>query len=79
MLGRARVVKPAPKSPRSYSFIPMVDPDDITIGPLLGKGCYGEVYSGECRSIEVAIKIPKVQKLSTRVLEKFAQEVEMMR
>lgn len=64
---------------KSAFTIPYIDPDEIQLKGLLGKGCFGKVYSGECRSIDVAVKIPKKQNLSKRALRNFIKEVEIMR
>merc|ERR1712137_964058 len=70
--------KDAKSSKKDAFTIPYIDPDEINLKGLLGKGCFGKVYSGECRSIEVAVKIPKKQKLSKRALVNFTKEVEIM-
>lgn len=59
--------------------VPHIDPEEIVLKGLLGKGCFGKVYVGECRSIEVAVKVPKKQNLSKRNLRNFIKEVEIMR
>jgi len=58
--------------------VPQIEPDEIKLRGLLGSGCFGKVYVGECRSIEVAVKVPKKQELSTRTLRSFVKEVEIM-
>jgi hypothetical protein len=59
--------------------VPQIEPDEIRLRGKLGAGCFGTVYVGECRSIEVAVKVPKKQDLSTRTLRNFCKEVEIMR
>lgn len=58
--------------------VPHVNPEEIVLKGLLGKGCFGKVYLGECRSVEVAVKVPKKQELSKRALRNFCKEVEIM-
>lgn len=58
--------------------VPQIEPDEIRLRGKLGAGCFGTVYVGECRSIEVAVKVPKKQDISTRTLRNFCKEVEIM-
>lgn len=58
--------------------VPYISPEEIELKGLLGKGCFGKVYLGECRSVEVAVKVPKKQQLSKRSLRNFCKEVEIM-
>lgn len=58
-----------------------IRPDEILFDPetdFLGGGCFGKVYRGNCRSVEVAVKVPMRQKLSKRAYEAFKKEVEIM-
>ena len=66
------------KAQQAFS-VPHIAPEEITLKGLLGKGCFGKVFAGECRSIEVAVKVPKKQNLSKRALRNFCKEVEIMR
>ena len=53
-----------------------VPSDEVTMGTLLGKGGFGEVYSGTFRGQEVAIKTLKV--VDEENLERFKLEILMM-
>lgn len=57
-----------------------IDPDEIifTDADLIGKGNFGQVFHGRCRSIDVAVKIPKNQNLTAHRLESFRKEMEIM-
>lgn len=78
--GRKKKSSKSSSSSKQKAFtVPYIDPDEIHLGKLLGKGCFGKVYSAECRSVEVAVKIPKKQNLSKRSLKNFIKEVEIMR
>ena len=37
---------------------PQIGIEEITIGESIGSGCFGGVYKGFCRGINVAVKIP---------------------
>lgn len=69
--------KKSKKNDKAFG-VPHIDPEEIHLKGLLGKGCFGKVYMGECRSIEVAVKVPKKQNLSKRTLRNFCKEVEIM-
>ena len=36
---------------------PEIKYDEIEFGELIGKGCFGSVWKGRCRGVEVAIKV----------------------
>ena len=36
--------------------LPEIDPHEVTLGPRIGIGSYGEVYKGTWRGTEVAVK-----------------------
>ena len=59
--------------------VPHIGSEEIELQELIGRGCFGKVYSGMCRSMEVAVKVPKKQNLSKRSLKAFIKEVEIMR
>merc|ERR1712137_101837 len=58
--------------------VPHISSEEIELQQLIGRGCFGKVYSGLCRSMEVAVKVPKKQNLSKRSLRAFIKEVEIM-
>eukprot|EP01095_Lingulamoeba_sp_RSL-Kostka_P011392 TRINITY_DN4306_c0_g1_i1.p1 TRINITY_DN4306_c0_g1~~TRINITY_DN4306_c0_g1_i1.p1 ORF type:complete len:577 (-),score=183.46 TRINITY_DN4306_c0_g1_i1:103-1800(-) len=58
--------------------VPHIGIKEIKLIKLLGKGCFGKVYLGNCRAIEVAVKVPNKQKLSAKVMKNFIAEVEIM-
>ena len=55
-----------------------ISASELTQISPLGSGAFGEVFLGECRGIQVAIKRLKTQKHSGEVLETFQKEVVMM-
>ena len=61
------------------SFPWEIDPEDIIKGKRLGGGNFGDVYRGECRSLPVAIKVPRIQELDEEELFALKQEVQIWR
>jgi hypothetical protein len=56
-----------------------IDPHDVTLGPRIGIGSYGEVYKGTWRGTEVAVKrFIEQQNLSPQLVQEFRDEVAMM-
>ena len=56
-----------------------LDPTEIKREELIGKGAYGNVYSGRYRGMDVAVKVMKFQDSMTKGMkEDFLKEVEMM-
>jgi hypothetical protein len=55
-----------------------VDPREITLGPRIGIGSYGEVYKGTWRGTEVAVKRFLEQNLSPQLVQEFRGEVDLM-
>eukprot|EP01113_Clastostelium_recurvatum_P013999 TRINITY_DN1756_c0_g1_i3.p1 TRINITY_DN1756_c0_g1~~TRINITY_DN1756_c0_g1_i3.p1 ORF type:complete len:784 (+),score=234.68 TRINITY_DN1756_c0_g1_i3:77-2428(+) len=60
---------------------PEVLPEEIEYDPktdFLGQGSFGSVYKGRCRGQEVAVKVPRKQRLNLQELTSFRHEVKMM-
>ncbi|KAI8475823.1 MAG: sterile alpha motif and leucine zipper containing kinase AZK [Monoraphidium minutum] len=55
-----------------------IDPAEITLGPRIGIGSYGEVYKGTWRGTEVAVKRFLEQNLSPQLVQEFKDEVGIM-
>jgi hypothetical protein len=56
-----------------------IDPHEVTLGPRIGIGSYGEVYKGTWRGTEVAVKrFIEQQDLSPQLVQEFRDEVAMM-
>jgi hypothetical protein len=55
-----------------------IDPTEITLGPRIGIGSYGEVYKGTWRGTEVAVKRFLEQNLSPQLVQEFKDEVDIM-
>ncbi|KAL1356862.1 hypothetical protein HN51_008843 [Arachis hypogaea] len=53
--------------------------EEITLGERIGLGSYGEVYRGEWRGTEVAVKRFLDQDISGESLEEFKSEVQIMK
>ncbi|CAL5186657.1 unnamed protein product [Lathyrus oleraceus] len=53
--------------------------EEITLGERIGLGSYGEVYRGEWRGTEVAVKRFLNQDISGEALEEFISEVRIMK
>ncbi|KAI4351011.1 hypothetical protein L6164_005405 [Bauhinia variegata] len=53
--------------------------EEITLGERIGLGSYGEVYRGEWRGTEVAVKRFLDQDISGESLEEFKSEVQLMK
>ena len=71
--------KDSSKDKAELFSVPYIAPGEIELMTLIGRGCFGKVYSGLCRSMEVAVKVPKKQTLSKRSMRNFVKEVEIMR
>ena len=56
-----------------------IDADELELGTRIGVGSYGEVYRGQWRYTEVAIKVFLDQDLGARVLLSFSKEVAIMK
>eukprot|EP01104_Vermistella_antarctica_P011355 TRINITY_DN315_c1_g1_i1.p1 TRINITY_DN315_c1_g1~~TRINITY_DN315_c1_g1_i1.p1 ORF type:complete len:664 (-),score=184.96 TRINITY_DN315_c1_g1_i1:146-1963(-) len=64
---------------KQASFGPChIDADEIILHKKIGEGCFGTVYEGDCRTLKVAVKVPRRQRLSRQGLEAFKKEVMMM-
>lgn len=57
----------------------LIPSEDIILGPVLGKGAFGEVHRGRCRGKACAVKRLHVQQLTDEALADFAAEVEILR
>jgi len=55
---------------------PEILPDEITYEEKIGGGCFGNVYKGKCRGVEVAIKKLFKQDLEDKAINEFKREVE---
>lgn len=56
-----------------------IDAGELMLGPRIGIGSYGEVYRGQWRQTDVAVKRFLEQEVSEGVLEEFKAEVSLMR
>lgn len=56
-----------------------IDPSELTVGPRIGLGSFGEVYRGAWRRTEVAIKRLIDQQLTPDGVREFRAEVALMR
>ncbi len=56
-----------------------IDADELQLGNRIGIGSYGEVYRGQWRQTDVAIKVFLDQELGARMLESFKKEVSIMK
>jgi len=61
-----------------HSGPPEIQPQEIKYLEKIGGGCFGEVYRGKCRGIEVAVKRLNRQDLDPKTLADFKKEVEIM-
>jgi len=52
--------------------------EEIKLIRELGSGCFGTVWLGECREMQVAVKIPHVQQLSKEDLADLRREIHIM-
>lgn len=57
---------------------PEIEASEIRIIRSIGSGCYGEVYKGTCRGMDVAVKVLLKQSISEKNLQDFQKEVEIM-
>lgn len=56
---------------------PEIQPEELTFYEKIGGGCYGNVFRGECRGKEVAIKKLFKQDLKPESIAEFKKEVEI--
>lgn len=45
---------------------------------MIGEGVFGKVYRGQCRSVDVAVKVPNKQRFDQKQLAAFQHEVQIM-
>ena len=57
---------------------PQILPAEITWGPSLGRGNYGEAFSGHCRGQQVAVKVLFRQRTPEQRAA-FTQEINLIR
>jgi len=57
---------------------PEVRSEEVILGEKIGSGCFGSVYKGKCRGINVAVKQLLKQNLDTKMMEDFRKEVDIM-
>eukprot|EP01099_Mayorella_cantabrigiensis_P004755 TRINITY_DN362_c0_g1_i1.p1 TRINITY_DN362_c0_g1~~TRINITY_DN362_c0_g1_i1.p1 ORF type:complete len:531 (-),score=125.59 TRINITY_DN362_c0_g1_i1:95-1606(-) len=57
---------------------PEIGPDEIEYLERIGSGCFGQVFRGRCRGVEVAIKKLTRQEIDPKMLSEFRKEVEIM-
>jgi len=56
-----------------------IDPKDVVKKSELGSGCYKTVYVGECCAKEVAIGVPRMQKLTDEQRKSLMNEIQIMK
>jgi len=66
------------KESRQDSDLSIIQPDEVKLEKELGKGSFGTVYAGVCRSQKVAIKLLHDQHIEESVLETFRNEVTIL-
>eukprot|EP01102_Stenamoeba_stenopodia_P005578 TRINITY_DN16328_c0_g1_i1.p1 TRINITY_DN16328_c0_g1~~TRINITY_DN16328_c0_g1_i1.p1 ORF type:complete len:681 (-),score=162.93 TRINITY_DN16328_c0_g1_i1:52-2094(-) len=62
----------------SESDLSIIRPDEVTLEKELGRGSFGTVYAGICRSQKVAIKLLHDQNIDESALETFRNEVSIL-
>ena len=58
---------------------PQILPEEVTFEGSLGKGSFGEVFSGICRGQAVAVKVLNKQKLDEKSQKEFEREIILIR
>jgi serine/threonine protein kinase len=66
-----------PKVQLANTGPPEIKPEEMMYFEKIGGGCYGNVYRGECRGKEVAIKKLFKQNLKPQTIAEFKKEVEI--
>ena len=64
--------------PRQWGGPPIIDISEIQVISKIGSGCFGNVFRGVCRSVEVAVKVPTKQSFDPKQLAAFQHEVQIM-
>lgn len=67
-----------PKRKRMKESGPEIDPRDIELVKIIGKGSFGEVWQGMLYKTKVAVKIPFLQELNEEKMEEIRKECEVM-
>ena len=57
---------------------PFIGANEIELHEVIAQGAFGTVYGGTCRSLQVAVKIPKKMLLTTEQRNAFESEVNIM-
>jgi len=61
-----------------HDSVPEIEPDEITLGKIIGEGSFARVHKGTCRRQQVAVKVLHRQAFSEEDLKAFRDEVRIM-
>ena len=59
--------------------VEFINPDEVTLQELLGRGSYGDVYSASWRGQEIAVKLIPTKNMLEDSMLQFTKEVQLMR